>query len=58
MNNLDSATVLVLNKKENEAIEILEKKIVHLESVFVDAKPYWLVIGILKDLIIELKEKK
>ena len=41
----------------DKAIEILEKKIVHLESLFTEHKPYWLTIGIIKDLIREIKEK-
>jgi hypothetical protein len=42
----------------DKAIEIIENKITHLESVLVENKPYWLVIGILKDLIREINEKK
>ena len=41
----------------DKAIEILEKKIAHLESVLVENRPYWLTIGILKDLIREMQEK-
>ena len=40
----------------DKAIEILENKIAHLESVLTEHRPYWLTIGILKDLIREIKE--
>ena len=42
----------------NKAIEILENKILYLESVLTENKPYTLTIAIIKDLIRELKEKQ
>ena len=57
----DNGTILVENKpwKSLEfTIEILENKILHLEGVLTENKPYTLTIAIIKDLIRELKEKQ
>jgi hypothetical protein len=56
MESLDLATVFVLNKKENPAIKIIEDKISYMQSV--DAEMFYLTIGVLKDLIISIKEIK
>ena len=41
----------------DKAIQIIEKKIQHLESVLTTTKPYFVTIGVLKDLIIEIKKQ-
>ena len=56
MDSLDLATVFVLNKKENPAIELIENKIkIMADRGFVE---YNLTIRILQDLIREIKEKQ
>ena len=54
MKNLDLETVFVLNKKENPAVKIIEDKITYMNSV--DPKMFYLIIGVLKDLIIEINK--
>ena len=56
MKSLDLATVFVLNKKENPAIQLIENKIkIMADRGFAE---YNLTIRILHDLIREIKEKK
>ena len=56
MKSLDLATVFVLNKKENPAISVLQKKINIMSGR--GFAEYNLTIKILQDLIIEIKEKQ